>query len=105
MPKKQHAKLTLLQCSLFESRFLDEYAKNNITFWALSSQNEPIYGIFLPREDFPVNHFSHQHQRDFIIEDLGPALAASRHAGVHLIIYDDQRISLPYWASQVGFQL
>ncbi|KAM3824816.1 lysosomal acid glucosylceramidase-like [Vipera latastei] len=82
-------------------RFLDEYAKNNITFWALSSQNEPIYGIFVPREDFPVNHFSHQHQRDFIIEDLGPALAASRHAGVHLIIYDDQRISLPYWASQV----
>ncbi|XP_058016324.1 lysosomal acid glucosylceramidase-like [Ahaetulla prasina] len=82
-------------------RFLDEYAKNNITFWALSSQNEPFSSLFIAYEDFPVNYFSPQHQRDFIVKDLGPALAASRHPDVHLIIMDDQRGNLPYWANQV----
>ncbi|XP_026549829.1 glucosylceramidase-like, partial [Notechis scutatus] len=47
------------------------------------------------------NFFSPQHQRDFIIKDLGPALAASSHSDVHLIILDDQRNKLPNWANQV----
>uniref|UniRef100_A0A670ZPX6 Glucosylceramidase n=1 Tax=Pseudonaja textilis TaxID=8673 RepID=A0A670ZPX6_PSETE len=82
-------------------RFLDEYAKNNITFWALSSQNEPNSFLLMCIENFPVNFFSPQHQRDFIIKDLGPALAASCHSDVHLIILDDQRCQLPNWANQV----
>ncbi|XP_032094228.1 lysosomal acid glucosylceramidase-like [Thamnophis elegans] len=82
-------------------RFLDEYAKNNITFWAVSAQNEPRTLLWLFYKDFPVNIFSPQHQRDFIIKDLGPALAASCHPDVHLIILDDQRSHLPNWANQV----
>ncbi|KAM3824820.1 LOW QUALITY PROTEIN: lysosomal acid glucosylceramidase-like [Vipera latastei] len=82
-------------------RFLDVYAENNITFWALSSQNEPITALFISREDFPTNYFSPQQQRDFIIKDLGPALAASRHTDTHLLILDDGRCHLPNWAKQV----
>ncbi|XP_032094231.1 lysosomal acid glucosylceramidase-like [Thamnophis elegans] len=87
--------------SLYFIRFLDEYAKNNITFWALSSQNEPVTALFISREEFPCNYFSPPHQRDFIIQDLGPALAASRHANVLLMILDDGRCHLPNWADQV----
>uniref|UniRef100_A0A670ZA12 Glucosylceramidase n=1 Tax=Pseudonaja textilis TaxID=8673 RepID=A0A670ZA12_PSETE len=82
-------------------RFLDEYAQNNITFWALSSQNEPITALFVSRSDFPCNYFSPQHQRDFIIQDLGPALVAGGYTDIRLMILDDLRCHLPNWADQV----
>ncbi|XP_042296938.1 lysosomal acid glucosylceramidase-like [Sceloporus undulatus] len=81
-------------------RFLDEYAKHNVTFWAVTAGNEPTAGdvIFYP---FQCLGFSPEHQRDFIAQDLGPALAKSSHKGIDLIILDDQRIMLPYWAEVV----
>ncbi|KFP38844.1 Glucosylceramidase, partial [Chlamydotis macqueenii] len=81
-------------------RFLDEYAKHNLTFWAVTAGNEPTAGeiIFYP---FQCLGFSPEHQRDFIAQDLGPALANSTHHAVRLIILDDQRVMLPYWAQVV----
>ncbi|KAL8184500.1 UNVERIFIED_CONTAM: hypothetical protein K2H54_018583 [Gekko kuhli] len=81
-------------------RFLDEYAKYNLTFWALTAGNEPTAGdiIFYP---FQCLGFSPEHQRDFIAQDLGPALANSSYKGIELIILDDQRVMLPYWAEVV----
>uniref|UniRef100_A0A8D2NU41 Glucosylceramidase n=2 Tax=Passeriformes TaxID=9126 RepID=A0A8D2NU41_ZOSLA len=82
-------------------RFLDEYAKHNLTFWAVTAGNEPTAGeiIFYP---FQCLGFSPEHQRDFIAQDLGPALANSSHRHVQLIILDDQRVMLPYWAEVVS---
>ncbi|KAM6112534.1 uncharacterized protein FYN12_012865 [Phoenicopterus ruber ruber] len=81
-------------------RFLDEYAKYNLTFWAVTAGNEPTAGeiVFYP---FQCLGFSPEHQRDFIARDLGPALANSSHRHVQLIILDDQRVMLPYWAQVV----
>ncbi|XP_074422506.1 lysosomal acid glucosylceramidase-like [Larus michahellis] len=81
-------------------RFLDEYAKHNLTFWAVTAGNEPTAGeiVFYP---FQCLGFSPEHQRDFIARDLGPALANSSHRDVRLIILDDQRVMLPYWAQVV----
>nr|XP_028566705.1 lysosomal acid glucosylceramidase-like isoform X1 [Podarcis muralis] len=81
-------------------RFLDEYAKYNLTFWAVTAGNEPTAGdiIFYP---FQCLGFSPEHQRDFIAQDLGPALANSSYKGIELIILDDQRMMLPYWAEVV----
>ncbi|XP_053907084.1 lysosomal acid glucosylceramidase [Cuculus canorus] len=81
-------------------RFLDEYAKHNLTFWAVTAGNEPTAGeiVFYP---FQCLGFSPEHQRDFIARDLGPALANSSHRHVQLIILDDQRVMLPYWAQVV----
>uniref|UniRef100_A0A8C4XKA5 Glucosylceramidase n=1 Tax=Falco tinnunculus TaxID=100819 RepID=A0A8C4XKA5_FALTI len=81
-------------------RFLDEYAKYNLTFWAVTAGNEPTAGeiVFYP---FQCLGFSPEHQRDFIAQDLGPALANSSHRNVQLIILDDQRVMLPYWAQVV----
>uniref|UniRef100_A0A663ELQ1 Glucosylceramidase n=1 Tax=Aquila chrysaetos chrysaetos TaxID=223781 RepID=A0A663ELQ1_AQUCH len=82
-------------------RFLDEYAKHNLTFWAVTAGNEPTAGeiVFYP---FQCLGFSPEHQRDFIARDLGPALANSSHRDVRLIILDDQRVMLPYWAQVVS---
>ncbi|XP_063173274.1 lysosomal acid glucosylceramidase-like [Candoia aspera] len=82
-------------------RFLDVYLKHNITFWAFTTQNEPITSLFVNREKFPTNYVSAKQQRDFIVKDMGPALAASRHRNVHLVILDDGRIHLPSWANVV----
>lgn len=81
-------------------RFLDEYAKYNITFWAVTAENEPTAGtiIYYP---FQALGFTPEHQRDFIALDLGPAFASSAHSKVKLLILDDQRLLLPYWAKVV----
>ncbi|KFP23695.1 Glucosylceramidase, partial [Colius striatus] len=80
-------------------KFLDEYAKHNVTFWAVTAQNEPLAALLTP-PDFPSIAFTAAQQRDFIIHDLGPALAQSPHP-TQLIIMDDQRINLPHWAKVV----
>ncbi|XP_063002221.1 lysosomal acid glucosylceramidase-like isoform X2 [Elgaria multicarinata webbii] len=82
-------------------RFLDEYASCNVTFWAITAQNEPVFSAFMVIEDFPTTLFSAKEQRDFIIKDLGPALTSSPHRDVLLIILDDLRINLPNWANVV----
>lgn len=40
-------------------------------------------------------------QRDFIVEDLGPALKQNGYGDVKLMILDDQRLFLPHWADIV----
>ncbi|NWY07398.1 GLCM Glucosylceramidase, partial [Nothoprocta ornata] len=80
-------------------RFLDEYAKRNVTFWAVTAQNEPRAALLAPAA-FPTVAFSAAQQRDFIVRDLGPALARSPHAA-RILILDDQRSHLPAWAQVV----
>uniref|UniRef100_A0A670JLS3 Glucosylceramidase n=1 Tax=Podarcis muralis TaxID=64176 RepID=A0A670JLS3_PODMU len=79
-------------------RFLDEYARHNITFWAVTPQNEPNSAVLSPSGDFPVNRQTAEEARDFIILDLGPELANSSHKDVLLIMYDDQRSEILDWA-------
>ncbi|XP_031467861.1 lysosomal acid glucosylceramidase-like, partial [Phasianus colchicus] len=81
-------------------RFLDEYAKHNVTFWALTAENEPTAGL-INNYPFQCLGFTAEQQRDFIARDLGPALANSSHHDVQLIILDDNRLHLPHWAKVV----
>ncbi|XP_077178495.1 lysosomal acid glucosylceramidase-like isoform X2 [Paroedura picta] len=81
-------------------RFLQEYAKYNIKFWAMTSQNEPRISL-VAMEDFPTIKYTPEEQRDFIMLDLGPALAASEHRDVLILMHDDVRLSLPRWAEVV----
>ncbi|NXB82111.1 GLCM Glucosylceramidase, partial [Donacobius atricapilla] len=48
----------------------------------------------------PTIAFTAAQQRDFIAQDLGPALAHSPHRTL-LLMLDDQRIHLPHWAKVV----
>ncbi|XP_058876496.1 lysosomal acid glucosylceramidase-like isoform X2 [Acipenser ruthenus] len=81
-------------------RFLDEYARYNLSFWAVTAENEPSAGMIT---DYPFQclGFTPERQRDFIASDLGPALSSSPHRGVQLMILDDQRLLLPRWAHVV----
>ncbi|XP_053133307.1 lysosomal acid glucosylceramidase-like [Hemicordylus capensis] len=81
-------------------RFLDEYAKHNLTFWAVTAENEPNAGL-IANYPFQCLGFTAEEQRDFIELDLGPALANSSHKDIRLIILDDNRIHLPHWAKVV----
>lgn len=81
-------------------RFLDEYRKHNVTFWALTAENEPTAGL-INNYPFQCLGFTAEQQRDFIARDLGPALANSSHSNVQLIILDDNRLHLPHWAKVV----
>ncbi|NWI61420.1 GLCM Glucosylceramidase, partial [Calyptomena viridis] len=81
-------------------RFLDEYAKHNVTFWAVTAENEPTAGL-INNYPFQCLGFTAEQQRDFIARDLGPALANSSHHHVQLIILDDNRLHLPHWAKVV----
>ncbi|NXY38589.1 GLCM Glucosylceramidase, partial [Pomatorhinus ruficollis] len=80
--------------------FLDEYAKHNLTFWAVTAENEPTAGL-INNYPFQCLGFTAEQQRDFIAQDLGPALANSSHRHIQLIILDDNRLHLPHWARVV----
>ncbi|XP_075704751.1 lysosomal acid glucosylceramidase-like [Rhinoderma darwinii] len=81
-------------------RFLDDYARNNVTFWAVTVENEPTAGMIT---DYPFQSlgFTPELMRDFIALDLGPAFANSSHKDVQIMIVDDNRILLPYWAKVI----
>ncbi|XP_037516810.1 lysosomal acid glucosylceramidase-like [Rhipicephalus sanguineus] len=83
-------------------KFLDAYKDHSVSFWGLTPQNEPTSG-FVPFYPFQTMGFTAASQRDFIKFDLGPALLAGGYGAdkVKLLILDDQRAFLPYWANVV----
>ncbi|XP_069796372.1 lysosomal acid glucosylceramidase [Narcine bancroftii] len=81
-------------------RFLDEYAKHNLTFWAVTVENEPTAGLIINYR-FQCLGFTPELQRDFIALDLGPALHNSPHKDIRLMMLDDQRLFVPKWANVV----
>jgi glucosylceramidase len=81
-------------------RFLEEYANNNITFWGLTVQNEPLDG-FDANFSFQAMAFKPSQQRDFVKLDLGPALHSSGHGDIKLMMLDDQRLLLVAWSQIV----
>jgi len=72
-----------------------------MTFWALTTGNEPLNGIF------PVNRFNSMgwtpmSHREWIGDHMGPRLKASEHNNTLLFAIDDQRIVLPWWMKMVS---
>lgn len=80
--------------------FLDEYAKQGLNIWGLTTQNEPTTG-FVYEFKWQTTGFTPETQRDFVKLDLGPALQNSPYKNVTLMIMDDQRPNLPQWAQVV----
>uniref|UniRef100_A0A8C5PS06 Glucosylceramidase n=1 Tax=Leptobrachium leishanense TaxID=445787 RepID=A0A8C5PS06_9ANUR len=81
-------------------RFLDEYEKHNVSFWAVTVENEPTAGM-MTDYPLPALGFTPEHMRDFISSDLGPAFANSSHKHVKIMMVDDNRLLLPYWAKVI----
>ncbi|KAK8392735.1 hypothetical protein O3P69_014875 [Scylla paramamosain] len=81
-------------------RFLDDYAAQNITFWGLTAQNEPLDG-YVPGFSFSCMGWTAEQQRKWVAGNLGPALREGGYGDVVLMIMDDQRINLPSWPQVV----
>lgn len=81
-------------------RFLESYAKYNLTFWAVTTGNEPSAGL-MTNYSFQALGFNAEEQRDWVAKDLGPALHVSSFKHTHILILDDNRLLLPYWAKVV----
>jgi glucosylceramidase len=84
-------------------RFLDEYKKQGIEFWGISTGNEPINGI-LPVNRFNSMGWTPQSQRHWIKHNFGPALK-QYHCSVKLLALDDQRFMLPWWINMVRMHM
>ncbi|KAG1703668.1 Glucosylceramidase [Nymphon striatum] len=80
-------------------RFIQEYNKQNIPIWGVTAQNEPTNLPFTTK--FQQMSYTPEVMRDFIKIDLGPALNASKLSQVKLMILDDQRLFIPYWAKVI----
>ena len=88
-------------------KFLQEYEKQGIKVWGLTTGNEPINGL-IPRFPFNCMAFTAQTQRDFVKMDLGPALKeagyfipGNRSNSIQVIVMDDQRWLIPYWSKTI----
>ncbi|XP_063055307.1 lysosomal acid glucosylceramidase [Engraulis encrasicolus] len=81
-------------------RFMEEYKKFNLSFWAITTGNEPTAGM-MTGYSFQALGFTPETQRDWVAKDLGPALHASPFADTRVIMLDDNRLLLPHWAKVV----
>ncbi len=81
-------------------KFLQSYQKYNITFWALTTQNEPTDG-FLFRFSFNCMGFTPESQAAFVVENLGPTLKNGGFKDIKIMILDDQRLFLESWPERV----
>lgn len=61
-----------------------------------------LISIFFPLCSFQALGFTPEEQRDWVALDLGPALHASSYPQTHILILDDNRLLLPYWAKVVS---
>jgi glucosylceramidase len=85
---------------LLYCRFLDEYKKQGVEFWGISTGNEPLNGI-IPLYWFNSMGWTPQSQREWIKNNFGPALKKS-HCNVKLLALDDQRFMLPWWMNMAS---
>ncbi|TMW62444.1 hypothetical protein Poli38472_005062 [Pythium oligandrum] len=81
--------------ALYYSKFIDAYKAENVTFWAMTTQNEPIQQLLAIRE-WQSLRFTTQEERDFVKKDLGP-LMKKNHPDLQIIIFDDQKDELLDW--------
>uniref|UniRef100_A0A8D8U1K1 Glucosylceramidase n=1 Tax=Cacopsylla melanoneura TaxID=428564 RepID=A0A8D8U1K1_9HEMI len=85
--------------------FLDQYKKENLNFWALTTGNEPINGdlpSFLPFvPKFNSMGWLPKNAANWIANNLGPTLRASGHNATKILAIDDQRFVLPWWIEEV----
>ncbi|XP_068229705.1 lysosomal acid glucosylceramidase-like [Palaemon carinicauda] len=80
--------------------FLKSYEEHNISFWGLTTQNEPTDGLV---KNFPFNSigWTAQEQGEWIGEHLGPALNNNSFGSLEMMILDDNRFLLPKWVDDV----
>lgn len=78
-------------------KYLDAYQKQGVNIWGITPVNEP-HGN---NGQWESMHFTPESQNDFIKKHLGPKLKASGHAGIKLLIYDQNRDGMEHWTDVI----
>ncbi|OXA58161.1 lysosomal acid glucosylceramidase isoform X2 [Folsomia candida] len=81
-------------------KFLQEYEKQGVRMWGLTTQNEPIDGL-IPFFPFNSMGWTSSMQKDWVKNYFGPILHENGYQDVKVMILDDNTILLPYWAKDV----
>ena len=81
-------------------KFLKSYQQHNISFWGLTTQNEPMDG-FMNNFTFQAMGFTPETQRDFVKFDLGPSLKEAGFGNISLMMLDDQRLFILKWSQVI----
>lgn len=81
-------------------KFLDEYEKNGLNMWAISTGNEPL-NAYIPIDRLSSLGWTPKTMADWVGNFLGPILAASRHNETQILALDDQRLELPWFMMDV----
>ena len=81
-------------------KFLDGYAAEGVDFWGVTAQNEPSHGRAFDSH-FNCMGWGGEDQREFVGNNLGPALEEAGYGEVKLMIYDDQKPFVLNWTRTV----
>lgn len=74
----------------------------SVKHWLAPFLFTPQWDTALSVCSFQALGFTPQEQRDWVSLDLGPAVHASAFPNTHILILDDNRLLLPYWAKIVS---
>ncbi|XP_028157457.1 lysosomal acid glucosylceramidase-like [Ostrinia furnacalis] len=80
----------------YHIRFLEEYEKAGVKFWAITTTNEPINGI-VPLAPFNSLGWLPSQMARWVANNLGPTLRNSRFNETLLLAVDDQRYLLHFY--------
>ncbi|XP_033207306.1 lysosomal acid glucosylceramidase-like [Belonocnema kinseyi] len=81
-------------------RFLDEYKKQGIDMWAISTGNEPS-NAYVPIVTINNMGWTAGTVATWVAENLGPSLDNSQHNQTLILGLDDQRFNLPWFIDLV----
>lgn len=80
-------------------KFLNAYTENGLKIWAISTGNEPLNG-FIPFDPLSAMGWTPKTVGNWVANNLGPTLAASKH-DTKILALDDQRIELPWFVQEM----
>ncbi|XP_028159402.1 lysosomal acid glucosylceramidase-like [Ostrinia furnacalis] len=79
----------------YHVKFIDEYNKQGIKIWALTTTNEPS-NAFLATMVFNCMGWSSTDQAKWIVNNFGPTVRASKYNNTLIFVNDDQRYIIPF---------
>ncbi|XP_028967094.1 putative glucosylceramidase 3 [Galendromus occidentalis] len=80
-------------------KFYEAYRDRGVEMWGFTMQNEPTTG-YIPWK-WQTMAMSPYTERDFLKKNLGPALFKATNHSIKIMVLDDNRVVLPWWANVI----
>lgn len=83
-------------------KFFEKYKEQGITFWGVTTGNEPSLGV-IPFGKINSVGWTPKTMALWIKYNLGPAIRNSSYKEIKIIMLDDQRFFLPWFPNLVNY--